>query len=217
MKRRFGTRLGLLAMATAVSYGPAYAQATGPAGSAGQADAFVLQPGDALQINVWPDNTLSGLFAVEETGLVYLPFLGAVQVTGVSLDQLRAELREGYAQILKEPVVTITPLFSIGISGGVGRPGNYQITSTENIMDAILMAGGFTQRAKEDQVEIVRQGQVLKYNVERALEGAADLEALTLRSGDQIVVPVGSSFGITNILQVMTLITTTIILVERIN
>ncbi len=174
-----------------------------------------LKPGDALQISVWPDASLSGSFVVEETGLVYLPFLGAVQAAGVSLDLLRNQLRAGYAEILKEPVVTIVPLFNIGVSGGIARPGIYQITPDQNILDVILLAGGFAQRAKRDKVQIVREGTVLQYNVQRALEGAADLEALTLRSGDQIVIPVGSGFGITNVLQILTLVTTTLILVER--
>ena len=176
---------------------------------------LALKPGDALQITVWPDETLSGTFVVEETGLVYLPFLGAVQAGGVSLDRLRNQLRDGYAEILKEPVVTIVPLFNVGVSGGIARPGIYQITPEQNILDVILAAGGFAQRAKRDKVQIVREGTVLQYNVQRALEGAADLEALTLRSGDQIVIPVGSGFGITNVLQILTLVTTTLILVER--
>lgn len=174
-----------------------------------------LKPGDVLQIIVWPDETLGGSFVVEETGLVYLPFLGAVQTTGVSIDRLRNQLREDYAKILKEPVVTIIPLFNVGVSGGIRRPGIYQITPDQNILDVILEAGGFAERAKRDQVQIVREGQVLMYNVQRALEGAADLEALTLRSGDQIIVPVGGSFGITNVLQILTLLTTTLLLVER--
>jgi polysaccharide export outer membrane protein len=194
-----------------------HAQATGPAGSAGQADAFDLRPGDILRIGIWPDATLSGEFAVEETGLVYLPFLGAVQVVGMPLDLLRSRLREGYSEIMKEPVVTITPLFQVGVSGGVRRPGNYRITPTENIMDVILMAGGFAQRAKEDQVKIVRQGEVLQYNVERALEEAADLSALTLRSGDQVVVPLGSSFQFRYLLQGLTFVSTTILLIDRIS
>jgi len=111
--------------------------------------------------------------------------------------------------------VTIVPLFNVGVSGGIARPGIYQITPEQNILDVILQAGGFAQRAKRDKVQIVREGTVLQYNVQRALEGAADLEALTLRSGDQIVIPVGSSFGITNVLQILTLVTTTLILVER--
>jgi protein involved in polysaccharide export with SLBB domain len=175
----------------------------------------MLKPGDVLQITVWPDATLGGSFVVEETGLVYLPFLGAVQTGGVSIDRLRNQLREDYAEILKEPVVTIVPLFNIGVSGGVRRPGIYQITPAQNILDVILEAGGFAERAKRDQVQIVREGQLLMYNVQRALEGAANLEAFTLRSGDQIVGPVGSSFGITNILQLLTLASTIILLVER--
>ena len=176
---------------------------------------ITLKPGDVLQITVWPDATLGGSFVVEETGLVYLPFLGAVQTGGVSIDRLRNQLREDYAEILKEPVVTIVPLFNVGVSGGIRRPGIYQITPAQNILDVILEAGGFAERAKRDKVQIVREGQLLMYNVQRALEGAANLEAFTLRSGDQIVVPTGGTFGITNVLQLLTLASTIILLVER--
>ncbi len=210
------TRVNLAAavlVALLATSAPMAAQSVGTQSGQATPEELSLRPGDALRINIWPDNTLSGQFEVEETGLVYLPFLGALPVVGVSLDRLRAELREGYSQILKEPVVTITPLFSVGVSGGVGRPGNYQITPTENIMDVILMAGGFTQRAKEDQVEIVRQGQVLKYNVERALEEAADLDALTLRSGDQIVVPLGGTFSFRDFTAIFSFVTTTALLI----
>lgn len=182
-------------MATLVTLGGVQAQEAPAVGAApANADPLTLRPGDILQVSIWPDATLGGSFTVEETGLVQLPFLGAVQVTGMPIGQLRQELRDGYADIMKEPVVTITPYFQVGVSGGVRRPGNYRITPAENIVDLILMAGGFAERAKEDQIEIVREGQVLKYNVERALEQAANLDALTLRSGDQVVVPIGSSF-----------------------
>lgn len=211
--------LGALAVVIAAVLGisaPVAAQSGAAQSSQATQSAATLRPGDLLRIDVWPDNTLSGQFVVEETGLVYLPFLGAVPAAGVSLDLLRKQLRDGYGEILKEPVVTITPVFHVGISGGIRRPGIYQVTPTQNILDLILQAGGFVDKAKEDQVEIVRQGQVLKYNVERALEGAADLDALTLRSGDQVVVPLGSSFQFRYLLQGLTFVSTTILLVERI-
>ena len=175
-----------------------------------------LEPGDVLQIGIWPDNTLSGSFVVEETGLVYLPFLGAVQVLGVSVDQLRNQLREGYSTILKEPVVTITPQFRVGVMGEVRGPGIYPIDPTVDLLELIQMAGGFTANAKSEQVRILRSGEVIQLNVERALREAADLSSLTLRSGDNIVVPRKGSVDINTVLGFVNFGLTTFLLVERI-
>ena len=204
----------IVTMGTLVTLGGAQAQEAPPVGAApGSADELTLRPGDILQVNIWPDASLSGSFTVEETGLVQLPFLGGVQVTGMPISQLRSQLRASYSEIMKEPVVTITPYFQVGVSGGVRSPGNYRITPAENIVDLILTAGGFTDNAKEDQIEIVREGQVLKYNVERALEQAADLDALTLRSGDQVVVPVGGNFSFRDFTAIFSFAVSTALLV----
>lgn len=157
---------------------------------------MTLKPGDGLQINVWPDGTLGGTFVVEETGNVYLPFLGSVHVVGMPLERLRDQLRAGYSEVMKEPVVTITPLFRVGVMGAVRGPGTYTIDPTFDLLDVIQQAGGFTDRAKQSDIKIVRPGEVLQYNVQRALEEGADLSELTLRSGDNIVVPNKSSFNV---------------------
>jgi protein involved in polysaccharide export with SLBB domain len=66
--------------------------------------------------------------------------------------------------------VSITPLFQVGLMGAVRLPGTYAIDPTADLIDEIQQAGGFTTDAKQSDVRIVRTGEVLKYNVERALE-----------------------------------------------
>jgi polysaccharide export outer membrane protein len=165
---------------------------------------------------VWPDQTLGGQFPVEETGNVYLPFLGSVHVVGLTLDRLRSQLREGYGEVMKEPVVTITPLFRVGVMGAVRAPGNYTIDATQDLLDVIQQAGGFTNQANQEKVRIVRTGEVLQYNVQQALEQGADLGALTLRSGDNIVVPHRSTVSISTVIGFMNLGITTALLIERV-
>lgn len=154
-------------------------------------DEVTLRPGDALQVGVWPDEELSGEFVVEETGRVYLPFLGPVQAAGISIDQLRTQLRDGYGEVMKNPVVTVTPLYRVGVHGAVRGPGVYSISPSHTLLDVIGMAGGFQERAKAEKVRIIRQRQqrVIELNAQRALETGLGLEALQLQSGDQVVVP----------------------------
>lgn len=186
-----------------------------PSASRLQAESVTLQPGDILQISVWPDQTLGGQFPVEETGNVYLPFLGSVHVVGLTLDRLRSQLREGYGEVMKEPVVTITPLFRVGVMGAVRAPGNYTIDATQDLLDVIQQAGGFSTQANQKKVRIVRTGEVLEFNVQQALEQGANLDALTLRSGDNIVVPNRSTVSVTAVIGFMNLGITTALLIDR--
>ena len=116
---------------------------------------------------------------------------------------------------MKEPVVTITPLFRVGVMGAVRGPGTYTIDPTFDLLDVIQQAGGFTDRAKQSDVRIVRPGEVLQYNVQRALEEGADLSELTLRSGDNIVVPNKSSFNVQTAIGFFNFAVSTALLIDR--
>lgn len=176
-----------LALGAIVAGPPAWGQSSTSSFQA--ADEIRLEPGDVLGIRVWPDEDLSGEFAVEETGYVYLPMLGRVRATGLSLAALREQLRDGYAEVMKNPVVTVTPRFSVGVLGAVSAPGVYQATPSSSLIDMIGMAGGFANRANQRKVRLVREGNAVEFNAWRALEEGVALHDLRLRSGDQIVVP----------------------------
>lgn len=168
---------------------PAGAQsATVPAAVVAAPD-FFLRPGDVLRIRVWPDSSLSGDYPVEETGYVYLPVLGAMQVSAVPLAELRQDLREAYRRDMRAPVVTVTPIFTVSVLGAVQRPGLFQIDPSRTLSDVIGLAGGFREDARDDLIRVIRDGQVLEINARRALETGEAALALNLRSGDQIVVP----------------------------
>lgn len=148
-----------------------------------------LQPGDMLRIGVWPDAELGGEFVVEETGAVHLPMLGRVDVAGVSLNDLREQLREGYGELMRNPVITVTPVFQVGVLGAVRAPGVYQVTPANSIIDVIGMAGGFAGGAERERVRLIRGGRAIEFDADRILEGGMRRQDLGLQSGDQIIVP----------------------------
>ena len=80
---------------------------------------MIIRPGDLLVIQVWPDETLSGEFPVEESGIVYVPVLGAVEVGGLPLREVRRRLREGYEETMRMPIVTIRIYKSFGLRPGL--------------------------------------------------------------------------------------------------
>lgn len=152
-------------------------------------EAMVLRPGDAVEVNVWPDTDLGGEFVVEESGYIYLPYLQEVQAAGMSIDELRQRLRDGYGETMRNPVVQVTPVFEVTVMGEVRQPGTYRVRPTHTLFDVIGMAGGFRRGADTERLRVVRPGEVIEYDALRALEEGADLDAVRLRSGDQILIP----------------------------
>ncbi len=205
-------RIGLLGLALGVVAPPAPAQDTGSYDSP-------LRPGDALRVSVWPEADLGGQFPVEVDGNVYLPFLGAVRVTGVPGDELRRNIREGFQAAQRNAVVTVTPLYRIGVTGSVRAPGAYLVPPSDGFFNVIATAGGFDMRAKEDQVSVVRGGQVIRLNAEDAIKSGntLPLDALSLQSGDQIIVPFGAlPWTFRDWLALGNFAMTTILFVERV-
>jgi len=179
----------------------------------------LLRPGDGLRVSVWPAVELSGEFFVEESGNVYLPYLGAVRATGISLEELRRELVAGYTRGMQNPVVSITPLIRIAVLGEVQRPGSYLITNTDQLFDVVGLAGGFTRVADQSKVRVVREGQVVELDALRALTTGdlLPIKALGMQSGDNIVVPQATEgIQLDTILLLITTVTGILLTVDRI-
>lgn len=166
---------------------PVRAQA-GPAQPTGSST--ILREGDVLRIDVWPNTELSGEFTIEDDGLVYLPLLAAVRAAGVSVDELRVDLRRRYGEVQRNPVVTVTPMFQVSVTGAVQRPGVLMVSPNTSLLDAVTLSGGFQGNAAARDVRIVRPGEVTTYDAVRALETGEGMEAIVLQSGDHIFVPV---------------------------
>jgi polysaccharide biosynthesis/export protein len=157
-----------------------------PLASAAQGDPgeLVLRAGDALRVFVWREADLSGEFIVDETGHVTLPMLGQVVVAGRSIAALRDELLAGYARELRNPSITVTPLRRVNVLGEVNRPGIFSVDPTVALADLLAMAGGATVTGDLRHIQLVRNGQVMREQLDPGLQ----LSLADVRSGDQIFV-----------------------------
>jgi polysaccharide export outer membrane protein len=189
--------------------GPVASQITEPNRAARESRSFVVRSGDVLRIRVWPDVSMSGEFPVEESGMVHLPVIGAVRADGIRLADLREQLRDAYGQSMRSPVVSVMPLFRVSVLGGVNRPGLYSVDPTMSIFDVVSEAGGFAPGAKDDQITVVRDSEVLTVDLRSAVSVGTYLVEVDLRSGDRIIVPQKARFSLlalVSILQAATLI-----------
>jgi len=156
------------------------AQTPSPPGDA----ATTLLPGDGLGVQIWREPDLSGHFIVDEEGIVTLPLLGRIQVTGISVPELRERLLAGYGEELRNPSITITPLRRIHVLGEVNRPGLLEVDPTITLAGAVALAGGANFEGDLRKLRIMRDGEVLLAEV----GPEAELATVGIRSGDQIFV-----------------------------
>ena len=73
-------------------------------------DAYILGPGDRLAIELLDLPELSGSYSIGPDGILYLPRLRALQVEGLTIEELRLFLTEQFSTYVIQPEVFITPI-----------------------------------------------------------------------------------------------------------
>jgi len=159
-------------------------------------DQYKIGPEDTLDISVWKNTDLTRTVVVRPDGRISLPLLNDLQASGMTALQLRDVLVKGYAAFQSEPevAVIVREIHSIKVSvlGGVKTPGRYELKSQATVLEALAMAGGFTDFAKRDQIVIKRRTPKgwsrLPFNYAR-VTNTGDEENFFVQPGDIIVVP----------------------------
>lgn len=146
----------------------------------------VLRPGDALRISVWRQPELSGEFVVLESGRINHPLFHSIQVADAPIPIIRMRVRDFLTQFETDPQFVIEPLVRIAVGGDVRIPSLYRLSPSTTIAQAIAQAGGTTERAKIESVQLTRRSGTLVADLRLPETGVA---AETVRSGDYIFVP----------------------------
>jgi len=122
---------------------------------------YRLGPGDKIRVSVFGESDLSGEYQVDGSGMVRLPLIGTLHATGATapgLEQgIAGALASGY---LKDPrvnveIATYRPFYIIG---AVARPGQYAYVDNMNALNAVAMAGGFTDQAIQSTLYVRHEG-----------------------------------------------------------
>ena len=161
-------------------------------------DPYRINPGDVLQISVWKEVDLQKELLVNPDGHFSFPLAGDIVGEGKTVEQLRQELTEKLSRFIPDAVVTVSALQLNGnkvyVLGQVARPGEFVMTRTADVMQAISTAGGTTPFAKLDEVKILRRSDqgtqiAIPFRYSDVQEGRKLEQNILLRAGDTIVVP----------------------------
>jgi len=144
--------------------------------------------------NSQADSLVTSGFAVDQDGQVYLPYVGAVKVVGLTMRDLHSELERQFAKYIKKPdfTVQISSYRSkrIFIAGEVRSPGMVPIIDIPmTLPEALGLAGGWTNVGDPGAVEINRDGRQYVVNIPQMTAHGLNPARILLQNGDLVRVP----------------------------
>jgi polysaccharide export outer membrane protein len=187
---------GLLASVVLLA-GSAHAQtapADGVDGRGSAPDTYRIGPEDMLLISVWKNDAMSRSVLVRPDGKISLPLLNDVQAAGLTSLELRDVLTTKLKEFIPSPEVSVivsdVRSLKVSVIGEVARPGRYELKSWATVLDALALAGGFTQYATRSRIVILHpEGKTMKRIPFNYNKVSADQENFYLRNGDIVLVP----------------------------
>lgn len=158
---------------------------------------YEMGPEDVLQVLVWKNEALSKTVMVRPDGWISLPLIGDVKAAGTTPMRLKGIIVEKLKEFVADPNVTVIVedirSFKVFIIGEVAKPGAYALKSSTSVVQALSMAGGFTQFASRARIVVLRNegGKEvgIRFNYNEVASGSDLSKNLQLRPGDTIIVP----------------------------
>lgn len=159
---------------------------------------YVIGNDDVLSINVWNEKDLTHQAPVRSDGNISMPLIGEVRASGRTPLQLEQDISTKLRAFITQPDVTVMVMQmnsrKFSILGRVVKPGSYPLTTPTTVLDAIALAGGFQDFAKQKSVYILRPGPGgenarIPFNYKDVVRGKHAEENVQLEPHDTIVVP----------------------------
>jgi polysaccharide export outer membrane protein len=179
-----------------------------------------VSAGDVLEIFVWQNPDLNRDVTVDAGGQISHPFTGRIQAAGLTIAQLEEIIREKFSEYIKSPRVSVTRKKFTGrvsvirkkftgevsvnmkkfggnkiiVLGEINYPGIYTYKGAINLIEAIALAGDFTEDAHKDSVMVVRgnlskKPEVKQINMVKMITGGATNTDIILKPNDVIFIP----------------------------
>jgi polysaccharide biosynthesis/export protein len=200
---RLAVLLVCMPVVSVVLSNPVWAQTASPSHEADASaakphdDSFVIGNDDVLAINVWKEPDISRSIPVRSDGKISLPLVGEVQAAGLTPLKLEKDIASKLKNFISEPEVTVmvqqVNSQKFNILGQVVRPGSYVIANSPTVLDAIALAGGFRDFAKQKSIYVLRPGgsgdSRIPFNYKDVSQGKNMSQNIKLQPGDTIIVP----------------------------
>jgi polysaccharide biosynthesis/export protein len=166
---------------------------------------YRIAPYDVLQVIVWDHPELTaptGAFRspeengnqVHADGTIFYPYVGALQVAGKTVEEVRQLLTERVARAITRPQLDVRVAGFRGqkvqVTGEVVAPTTVPITDVPlRVQDALALAKGFTSESDFSRVTLSRGGKTYELDLQALYEQGDLSQNWLLQDGDVLNVP----------------------------
>ncbi len=165
--------------------------------NASDAPAFLLGPGDVIEVSVWKDQDLTRQVIVQPDGYISFPLIGEVKAAGRTIPEVRKEVSKRLSEYMSMPNVTVTPVkiesYKVYVIGKVNKPGMFVVLPRITVLQALSMAGGTNPFADLGDIVIIRhtpKGETkIDFDYNDVASGKRLEQNIELQSGDVVLVP----------------------------
>ncbi|EIU6790594.1 SLBB domain-containing protein [Vibrio parahaemolyticus] len=127
---------------------------------------YTVGAGDEIVIQLFGKENTTHRLRVNRAGIINFPSLGPVQVAGMTFSDVRDSLK----QRVKEQMIGVRSDISLGemrtmqvfVMGDAYKPGAYTVSALTTISQAIYYSGGFSESGALRNVQLKRNGQVIR-------------------------------------------------------
>lgn len=165
------------------------AAAVGPVADAqqilsSQAEALTLRPGDAVKLTFWRVPELNGEFTVAPDGTLAHPAFSGLVVAGVPLRRVQLMLDSAARKEDVGARVVMQPLLRVMIDGEVRTPNLYRVPPGTSVAEALVLAGGRTEKADLAHLTLIRNGQATNFDL---TDPTGSASSIAIASGDRLL------------------------------
>jgi polysaccharide biosynthesis/export protein len=160
-----------------------------------QLEEFVIGAEDVLAVNVWKEPEISRTVPVRPDGKITLPLIGEIQASGLTAQKLQEEIGRRLATYVSNPDVTVivqeVKSLKFNIMGEVVKPGSYTLSKPMTVLNAIAIAGGLRDFAKQGNIYVLRvtENGIVRLPFDYKSVIKARKQDLELQPRDTVVVP----------------------------
>jgi polysaccharide biosynthesis/export protein len=158
---------------------------------------YIIQPNDVLEIFVWKEPDLTRKVLVRPDGRISLPLVQDLQAAGIGPSELKQRIETQLREYLSKPNVTVVVdqirSYTVYVVGKVLKPGSISVETPITVLQALTLAGGFQDFAKDSDISVVRmtkgKSSVYPFNYKDVTRGKTPQQNIMLLSSDVVVVP----------------------------
>ncbi len=158
--------------------------------------ASTLGAGDVVEVRVFQEPELSGVYQVGTDGNIIFPLCKSVAVSGLTPNAAADTIRDCLAsKYMRDPQVSVLVKEynskKVFVFGEVQKPGTFPYQDGMSVVQAVTLAGGFTKDAAQNSTSVTRRVGGTETKIKVSVQDIALGKAsnVTLEPGDIVYVP----------------------------